>query len=190
MIKLSMIARGLFVEAKKLRIFDFDDSIVKTTSYIYIKHADGTTSKLTPGEYAVYEPVDGDEFDYSDFKTVNNPIEIRKVTKILKRIDKSIRGDKVYILTARAKYKPIKDYLKSIGIKNAHVIALGSSDPNDKADWIEDKIDNEGYDDIYFADDSIKNVNVAKKMLRTKNVKFRVQHIKEATESRIIKDII
>ena len=43
--------------------------------------------------------------------------------------------------------------------------------------WIEDKIDNEGYDDIYFVDDSLKNVNT-KKMLRGKNVRWRVQHIK------------
>ena len=40
------------------------------------------------------------------------------------------------------------------------------------------KIDNEGYDDVYFADDSLKNVNATKKMLRGKNVKWRVQHIK------------
>jgi len=49
-----MIARSLFVEDKKLRVFDFDDTLVKTTSYIYITHKDGKTSKLTPGQYAVY----------------------------------------------------------------------------------------------------------------------------------------
>jgi hypothetical protein len=38
-------------------------------------------------------------------------------------------------------------------------------------------IDNKGYDDIYFADDSQKNVDTAKQMLRTKNVKWRVQKI-------------
>ena len=47
----------------------------------------------------------------------------------------------------------------------------------DKADWIENKIDNDGYDDIYFADDSEKNVEAAKQMLRSKNVKWRVQQI-------------
>ena len=53
-----------------------------------------------------------------------------------------------------------------------------SNNPKDKADWIEDKIDNDGYDDVYFADDSLKNVNITKKMLRRKDVKWRVQHIK------------
>ena len=37
MIKLKdMIARSLFTESKKLRVFDFDDTLVKTTSFIYI----------------------------------------------------------------------------------------------------------------------------------------------------------
>ena len=31
-----MIARSLLNESKKLRVFDFDDTLVKTTSFIYI----------------------------------------------------------------------------------------------------------------------------------------------------------
>ncbi len=37
--------------SKKLRVFDFDDTLVKTNSFIYVKHGDGKESKLTPGEY-------------------------------------------------------------------------------------------------------------------------------------------
>ena len=59
-----------------------------------------------------------------------------------------------------------------------YVTALASNNPKDKADWIEDKIDNEGYDDVYFADDSKKNVDATKKMLRGKDIRWRVQHIK------------
>jgi hypothetical protein len=86
----------------------------------------------------------------------------------------------VYILTARASYQPIKKYLSDIGINSQkiYVVALASNNPKDKADWIENMIDKEGYDDIYFVDDSEKNVSAAKQMLRTKNVKWRVQHIK------------
>ena len=40
-----MIARSLLTESKKLRIFDFDDTLVKTTSYIYITHSNGKKSK-------------------------------------------------------------------------------------------------------------------------------------------------
>ena len=175
-----MIARSLLTESKKLRIFDFDDTLVKTTSYIYITHSNGKKSKLTPGEYAVYNEKPGDEFDFSDFQKVQDPLEIKKITKVLRRIMQSSGGDGVYILTARAAYHPIKQYLKDIGVNSnkIFVVALASNNPKDKADWIEKKIDNEGYDDVYFADDSEKNVEAAKKMLRGKDVKWRVQHIK------------
>ena len=175
-----MIARSLLTEKKSLRVFDFDDTLVKTTSFIYITHSDGKKSKLTPGEYAVYNEKDGDDFDFSDFNKVKDPREIKSITKILRRVMMSSGGSGVYILTARAAYKPIKKYLKDIGVNSnkIYVVALASNNPKDKADWIEDKIDNEGYDDVYFADDSKKNVDATKKMLRGKDVRWRVQHIK------------
>ena len=43
-----MISRNLFTESKKLRVFDFDDTLVKTTSFIYITN-NGKKKKLTPG---------------------------------------------------------------------------------------------------------------------------------------------
>lgn len=181
MIKLTdMISRSLFVESKKLRIFDFDDTLVKTTSFIYITHSDGKKSKLTPGQYAVYTERPGDVYDFRDFESVKNPEEITKITNVLRNIIRVSGGDGVYILTARAAYEPIKKYLKDIGINSNKVVvvALGSNNPKDKADWIENKIDNDGYDDIYFADDSEKNVEAAKQMLRRKNVRWRVQQIK------------
>ena len=46
---------------KKLRVFDFDDTLVKTTSFIYVTNK-GKTRKLTPGQYAVYKEKPGDEF--------------------------------------------------------------------------------------------------------------------------------
>jgi FMN phosphatase YigB (HAD superfamily) len=181
MIKLKdMISRSLFVENKKLRVFDFDDTLVKTTSFIYITHSDGRKSKLTPGQYAVYVERPGDVFDFKDFNQVKNPQEITKITNILRNIVRVSGGEGVYILTARSAYQPIKQYLKDIGINSnkIFVVALASNNPKDKADWIENKIDNEGYDDIYFADDSEKNVETAKQMLRRKDVRWRVQQIK------------
>ena len=180
MIKLKdMIARSLFTESKKLRVFDFDDTLVKTTSFIYITNGD-KKRKLTPGQCAIYKEKPGDEFDFSDFQKVQDPNEIVKVTKVLRRVVQSSGGSGVHILTARAAHKPIRQYLKDIGINMSkiYVTALASNNPKDKADWIEDKIDNEGYDDVYFADDSPKNVEATKKMLRDKDVKWRVQLIK------------
>ena len=174
-----MISRNLFTESKNLRIFDFDDTIVKTNSYIYVTHKNGMKSKLTPGQYAVYNERPGDAYDFKDFEQVKEPQEIQKITKILRGIVQKSK-EVVYILTARAAYQPIKKYLSDIGInsKKIYVVALASNNPKDKADWIENMIDKEGYDDIYFVDDSEKNVSAAKQMLKTKNVKWRVQHIK------------
>lgn len=180
------------MESKKLRVFDFDDTLVKTKSHIYITHKDGNKSKLTPGQYAVYNQKAGDVFDYTDFQQVKNPTEIRKITSVLRRIMNSSKGDGVYILTARSAYKPIVKYLKDVGfVRKIKVIALNSANPKDKADWIEQMIDKRGYNDVYFADDSEKNVAAVKKMLRKKDVKFRVQHIKEDRKpSTKLKDIL
>lgn len=176
-----MISRSLFVESKKLRVFDFDDTLVKTTSYIYVKN-NGKERKLTPGQYAVYNERPGDEFDFRDFHSVQNPQEFKKVTKVLRRILDKNRGEGVWILTARPPgiQSHIHNYLKDIGINyKIPVVGLQSNNPKDKADWVEKMIDNGGYDDIYFADDSVKNVEAMKSMLRRKDVKWRVQHIKE-----------
>lgn len=165
-------------ETKKLRVFDFDDTLVKTNSFIYVKHSDNKESKLTPGEYAVYEPKDGDQFDFSDFERVQDPQEIKGVTKLLKTVARAEGERKVVILTARSAYKPVKQYLEDIGLKDIYVVALGSSDPQHKADWIEDKI-KKGYDDVFFIDDSHKNIAAVGKLKeKYPNIKMKVQHVK------------
>ena len=166
---------------KKLRVFDFDDTLVKTTSHIYIKHGDGKESKLTPGEYAIYEPKSDDKFDFSDFQKVNQPQEIKGVTKLLRTIVNKEGERKVVILTARAAYKPIKDYLKDIGLEGIYVVALADSDPQKKADWIEDKI-KKGYNDVFFIDDSHKNVEAVGGLKKKyPDIKMKVQHVKHDT---------
>ena len=166
------------MQYKRLRIFDFDDTLVKTDSYVYVNNGDSQI-KLTPGQYAVYKEKPGDEYDYSDFKSVKNPSQIKQMTKVFKRIANKRGGKGLYILTARSAYKPIRRYLKDIGVdmKYIFVKALGSNDPNDKSKWIENQIDKFGYNNIYFADDSQKNIDAVRNMLERKKVKFVVQKI-------------
>ena len=154
--------RGL----RKLKIFDFDDTLVKTQSNIYVIHADGSEDTLTPAEYAVYEQQPGDKFDFSDFKTMlKKPNPINRNIKLLR---KALQNpyNKVTILTARQMAFPIRYYLKHRYGLDVYVVALGDADPERKADWIEDHI-KKGYDDIFFMDDSIKNIEAADK-LKTK----------------------
>ncbi len=161
---------------KKLRIFDFDDTLVKTKSNIYITHKDGKKSTLTPGEYAIYEPKEGDQFDFSDFEKVKQPQEIKGVTRLLKNIVR-VGGSEIVILTARAAYKPIKDYLSDIGLDKLYVVALADSDPQKKADWIESKIKS-GVNDVFFIDDSHKNISAVKALSKKyPEVSLKVRHV-------------
>jgi len=161
---------------KKLRVFDFDDTLVKTKSNIYITHKGGKKSTLTPGEYAIYEPKDGDKFDFSDFEKVKQPQEIKGVTRLLKNIAR-VGGSEIVILTARAVYKPIKKYLSDIGLEDIYVVALADANPQKKADWIENKI-KDGVKDVFFIDDSHKNVQAVKALSKKyPNITLKVRHV-------------
>jgi hypothetical protein len=161
---------------RKLRVFDFDDTLVKTKSNIYVTHSDGNKSTLTPGEYAIYEPKEGDKFDFSDFESVKHPQEIKGVTRLLKNIIR-VGGSEIVILTARASYRPVKNYLKDVGIDNIFVVALADSDPQKKADWIEDKI-KKGVNDVFFIDDSHKNVSAVNALSKKyPNISLKVRHV-------------
>ncbi len=68
-----------------------------------------------------------------------------------------------------------------MGLEGIYVVALGDSDPQKKADWIEDKI-KKGYDDVFFIDDSHKNVSAVNKLKeKYPNLKMKVQHVKHET---------
>jgi phosphoglycolate phosphatase-like HAD superfamily hydrolase len=157
--------KDIFFEntVKKLRIFDFDDTLVKSNSRVKLIDKNGKEKWLTPGEYAIYQKQPGDEFDYSEFKQVIEPKEIKALTKVLRNFYHAGGDRRITILTARGVTEPIQDFLKTIGIQNVEIVAVDSSDPQKKSDWIEDKI-SQGYNDIFFIDDSPKNVAVVQKL--------------------------
>ena len=172
------IARTLFTEDKKLRIFDFDDTLVKTNSFIYVTHRNGMKTKLSPGQYAKYDTRDGDEFDFKDFQQIKKPELIKGYVELLRRMVSSGGSREVYILTARAAERPVSQFIKDLGISGVKVIALGDNNPEKKADWIEDRV-KEGYDDVFFVDDSEKNIAAVKKRLRDyPEVKQKIQQVK------------
>jgi hypothetical protein len=89
----------------------------------------------------------------------------------------------VYILTARGAYRPVHQFIKDSGIKGVYVVALGDANPEKKADWIEQKVRDEGYDDVFFVDDSQKNIDAVKKRLRNyPNIKQKIQIVKHGNE--------
>ena len=67
----NFLGEGFVNEGRVLRVFDFDD-----TRFIYVKHKDGSESKL---DYAKYNSKSTDVFDFRDFnKLLNNPKVIKK----------------------------------------------------------------------------------------------------------------
>lgn len=172
MIKLKQILQE---DRRKLRIFDFDDTLAKTDSYIYVQKADGTELTLDPGEYAVYKEQPGDKFDFRDFnKMLRNPRAIKKNMDLIKRALRDPEN-RVTVLTARALGYPMKHFFKTQHGIDPYIVPVAGADPRLKVKFIEDHI-KRGYTDIFFLDDSPKNV-AAVKRLKTKypNIKLDVQ---------------
>ena len=166
-------------QARKLRIFDFDDTLAKVKAHIIVKN-NGKETVLTPAEFAVYEGKPGDVFDFREFNAM-----IKKAVPIMKNIELLKKAaahptTKTTILTARMLAYPVKKYLKTKFNLDIYVIALGNADPQKKADYIEKEI-KKGYNDIVFIDDSHKNVK-AVEQLKTKypDVNLEVIHTTDA----------
>ena len=161
-------------ERTKIRVFDFDDTLVHTDGVVRVTNK-GKTRELTPAEYALYTPQRGDVFDFDDFENVVNPRPVGWIHKILQGLKRA--GSEAEILTARANYAPIKAYLKSHGIHDVYVNALGSGNPQEKAKHIE-RLIQKGYDFIEFFDDSPLNIKaVASLSSKYPDVRIRARKV-------------
>jgi hypothetical protein len=184
---MSMVKLKDLSPQKKLRVFDFDDSLCRTDCKISVIHPNGEKNWLSPNEYATYEKQQGDIFDYSEFQSLMNPQKINYTFDILKHLMNTAGSSnrKVVILTARqsnAQFS-IKDFLEQNGIdlSKVEIVTLGDSDPARKSEWIENQIKTEGYTEVMFWDDSYKN-RKAVEVLKSKypNVKFITRDVKHA----------
>lgn len=168
---------------KTLYVTDFDDTLVKTDANVYVTTADGKKVTMSPEEYAVYDIQQGDTFDFSEFEDLKNPKPITRFAELLKRVVKDEKADKVAVLTARGHTKPISKFLQSMGIESGvSIAALGDSNPQRKANYIEKHI-NDGYGRVLFIDDSPKNIQ-AVKALQHKYPKTKIiaHHVKPEHE--------
>ena len=155
-----MIKLKSLLSEKKLRVFDFDDTLVKSNSKVYVINK-GKKKTLTTGQFAIYKQKSGDEFDFSDFDKVIEPKQIKSMFKVFKNIYKASGSRRLTILTARASYKPVRQFLKDVGYNDVYVVALGNANPQKKSNWVKSQIE-KGYDDILFFDDSNKNIKAVK----------------------------
>ena len=166
--------------SKGISVFDFDDTVGLTKSNVLYIMPDGTEGKLNGAEFAKEGSrllAEGATFDFSEFSKVVDGKPGPMVEKMKKMIGK-FGPENFFILTARPADSavPIKEFLDSIGINIPleNITGLGNSSPQAKADWIVQKA-NDGYNDFYFADDHLPNVNAVKNALDVLDVKSKIQ---------------
>ncbi len=153
--------RGLFrerQEVKRLRVFDFDDTLVVTDAKVWITPEYGERFALTPGEFAVYDKKSTDVMDYTEFRQLINPRTIEWTTRILRNVYDKYGPEGLIILSARATPEPIVKFLQDAGMPDIEVKALGDVDPKVKAAWIDTWIREKNLDYVEFFDDSHKNI--------------------------------
>ena len=167
-------------DPKKIRVFDFDDTLARTKSNVLYTMPDGTKGKIDAATFAkdaAKMEAEGAEWDFTEFSKVMNGTKgpLFEVAKIIG--DKSGTQD-LFVLTARPQDAagPIQEFLAELGldIPVKNITGLGNGTPKAKADWVVNKLA-EGYNDFYFADDHTGNVKAVKDALSTLDVKSKVQ---------------
>ena len=122
----------------------------------------------------------GGKFDFAEFDQIVEGEQGPLFGKAMGRAKKFGLED-TYILTARphAAKVPIYEFLKSQGLEIPlkNITTLENSTPEAKALWVAEKV-GEGYNDIYFADDHLANVQAVENMLDQFDVKGKVQQAK------------
>lgn len=175
------IAEG---EKRHLRIYDCDDTLISSESRITV-HKGDETLELDSATFAHFKPSEGDTLDFSDFNHITRPRIIKKNFEAF-RADAQDPDTEVVILTARPKGSAtaIEAFIEAQGVKISMVIALASSDPDDKGRWVVGHMKEHGYDDVRFIDDSRANVNAVvgfvKKAANVDVKGVNVPHPKEA----------
>jgi len=177
------IARKSSKDPKGITVLDFDDTLATTKSLVKYTTPDGKTGTLNAEQYAsTYEDLldQGYTFDFSDFNKVVKGKVAPLFQKALK-LQKKFGPENMFVLTARPPQaaKAIFDFLKANGlnIPLKNITGLANSTSEAKALWIADKV-GEGYNDFYFADDALQNVQAVDNMLEQFDVKRKVQQAK------------
>ena len=172
--------RNVNKKPKGITVLDFDDTLATSKSLIRYTTPEGTKGTLTPEQYAsTYQDLQdlGYDFDFSEFNKVVDGKTAPLFQKALKLQSKFGNND-MFVLTARpAESAPaIFAFLKANGlnIPLKNITGLANSTAEAKALWIADKV-GEGYNDFYFADDALQNVQAVKNMLDQFDVKSKVQ---------------
>ena len=168
---------------KGISVLDFDDTLATSKSNVLYTTPDGAKGKLTAEEFAKQGAdllEQGYVYDFSEFSKVVGGEVASLFNKALK-LQGKFGPENMFVLTARPanSASAIFEFLKANGlnIPLKNITGLGNSTPESKALWMADKVA-EGYNDFYFADDALQNVQAVDDMLEQFDVKRKVQQAK------------
>jgi FMN phosphatase YigB (HAD superfamily) len=158
---------------KKAFVFDFDDTLATTDCRVLVRRQTVRlrrslpVRKLTPAEFNSDELEDGEEYDFSEFRSDKfirkaNPTFLMALAQEVYK-----EGQAVFVLTARADNvaDAIMDFLAECDVKPVNVFGVGSD--AEKVDIAAEKKKVLGtlaqaFDLVYFYDDSEENCDLAR----------------------------
>ncbi len=176
-------ARNPEAPVKKIRVFDFDDTLARSNSNVLYEMPDGTEGSLNATQFAERAgelEAQGATFDFSEFSKV---VDGKKgpVFKAIENIVAKRGAEDVFILTARpaSAAGPIKEFMDALGVNLPieNIVGLGDGKAEAKARWMTGKAA-EGYNDFFFVDDAYKNVKAVQDALDVFDVKSKTQQAK------------
>tara|TARA_R110001583_G_scaffold7985_21_gene39048 strand:+ start:12420 stop:13127 length:708 start_codon:yes stop_codon:yes gene_type:complete len=157
-----------------LYLFDFDDTLAHTDNMVKVTFVDaesgevGETESMDSESFETYrqKPAQQREKDivnYDDFESVLNPVEIKSLIDLVRNAKESENGV-VAIITARAgeqNNNDISSFLESKGLKSIPVHTVGDKGgkPEDKLEVVRKYVEDYSPSEIYFYDDSKRNLN-------------------------------
>ena len=176
------LANSLDRPIKKIRVFDFDDTLATSNNKVFAVRGDETI-EMNAEKFATDAAQmiqDGWTMDFSDFDNVTDGGR-GPLFEVAKTIKEARGNEDLFVLTARSPNaeQAIYDFLKAEGLefKRKNIVGLGKSPGEAKANWIINKAA-EGYNDFYFADDAFQNVKAVRDVLSVVDVKSKVQQAK------------
>ena len=176
-------------DSRGASVFDFDETLIIDGENFVTATKDGETVQIPSDKWPIDGPkyaADGWKFDFSDFVNVRGGKEGPLLQKMKNQIKKY--GNKnVFVLTARMQEaaEPIHKWLQSKGIDIPieNITGLGKSEGDAKAQWFIEKYA-EGYNDMYFVDDALPNVEAVQHVfdqldMKGKSVQAKIQFSKD-----------
>ena len=154
-------------------VFDFDKTVGISRNYVQATKPGEKPRRLNATQFAkegLSLMDQGWEMDFTDFNRVTKGEKGPLFQKLKNQIEK-YGTDNVYILTARHADSAlaIQAWLSKNGIDLplANIKGLGDSTGEAKANWIEESLIWNGFNDIYFVDDHVANVQAVQNMFNT-----------------------